>query len=142
MSRWSCFALFACAGALVAAPPDATVLQGKSVMSRLPLRFEENRGQAPAEVRYLARASGYSLAFTSHGPAMSLGSRRVELKLRSSNPAPEIVPENRMPAATNYFIGKREQWHTGVANYSQIRYRNVYPGIDAVYYGNQNQLEY
>jgi hypothetical protein len=142
MFRKSCFGLIVCAGILCAAPPDTAVSQGKAVLARLPLRFEENRGQAPAEARFLARASGYSLAFTSRGPAMSLGSRRVELKLRSSNPAPVIVPEDRMPAATNYFVGKREQWHTGVANYSKIRYRDVYPGIDAVYYGNQNQLEY
>src|SRR5215831_16084110 len=114
MFRKSCFGLILCAGMVCAAPPDAAVPQGKAVLARLPLRFEENRGQAPAEARFLGRASGYSVAFTSHGPAMSLGSRKVELKLQSSNPDPAIVPENRMPAATNYFVGKREQWHTAV----------------------------
>jgi len=141
MFRKSCFGFILCAGLVYAAPPDAAVPQGKAVLARLPLRFEENRGQAPAEARFLARASGYSLAFTSHGPAMSLGSRKVELKLRGSNAAPAIVPEGRMAAATNYFVGNRDQWHTAVPNYSKIRYRDIYPGIDAVYYGNQNQLE-
>ena len=47
-----------------------------------------------------------------------------------------------MPAATNYLVGARSQWHTGVANYARVRYQSVYPGIDVVYYGNQNQLEY
>ena len=56
--------------------------------------------------------------------------------------SPAISPEDRMPAATNYFIGRRDQWHTAIPNYSRIRYRNVYPGIDAVYYGNENRLEY
>src|SRR5215831_1822219 len=142
MFRKSCFGLILCAGMVCAAPPDAAVPQGKAVLARLPLRFEENRGQAPAEAQFLARASGYSLAFTSHGPAMSLGSRKVELKLRGSNPASAIVPEGRMSAATNYFVGNRDRWHTAVPNYSKIRYRDIYPGIDAVYYGNQNQLEY
>src|SRR5215510_2764995 len=128
MFRQSCFGLIVCAATLSAAPPDTAVSQGKAVMARLPLRFEENRGQAPAEARFLARASGYSLAFTSHGPAMSLGSRKVELKLRGSNAAPAIVPEGRMAAATNYFVGNRDQWHTAVPNYSKIRYRDIYPG--------------
>src|SRR5256885_7249254 len=26
--------------------------------------------------------------------------------------------------------------------YSQVRYTNVYPGVDLVYHGNQRQLEY
>jgi hypothetical protein len=39
-------------------------------------------------------------------------------------------------------VGARSQWHTGIANYSRVRYQSVYPGIDVVYYGNQNQLEY
>jgi hypothetical protein len=142
MYRFSRYVLFVCAGVLCAATPDAEVSQGKAVMARLPLRFEENRGQAAPAARYIARASGYSLELTAQGPAMAVGSQRVELKLRSSNPAPRIIPEGRMPAATNYFIGHKEQWRTGIANYSRVRYEGVYPGIDAVYYGNQSQLEY
>jgi hypothetical protein len=30
-----------------------------------------------------------------------------------------------------------------VPNYAKVRYQNVYPGVDLVYYGNQGgQLEY
>ena len=34
------------------------------------------------------------------------------------------------------------QWHTGIANYGQVAYQDVYPGVNLVYYGNQQQLEY
>jgi Beta-propeller repeat len=136
------FAWLACAGVLCAATPDTTVSQAKAVMARLPLRFEENRGQASPSARYLARAAGYSLELTARGPALALGGKRIELTLPHSNPAPAIVPEQRMPARTNYFIGRRDQWRTGIANYARIRYRDVYPGIDAVYYGTENQMEY
>ena len=73
---------------------------------------------------------------------MSIGSHRVDLRLLGSNPAPAIQPEQRMAAPTNYFVGRRDHWRTGITNYGQVRYRAVYPGIDAVYYGNQSQMEY
>ena len=48
-----------------------------------------------------------------------------------------------MPGKSNYFIGnKAGNWRTNIALYSKVLYRNVYPGIDLVYYGNQRQLEY
>src|SRR2546425_1201752 len=33
-------------------------------------------------------------------------------------------------------------WRTNITNYSEVRYSDVYPGIDLVYYGNNGQLEY
>ena len=39
-------------------------------------------------------------------------------------------------------VGPRSQWRTGIANFARVRYQGVYPGIDVVYYGNENQLEY
>jgi hypothetical protein len=29
-----------------------------------------------------------------------------------------------------------------VKNYGRVRYQDIYPGIDLVYYGNRRQLEY
>jgi hypothetical protein len=142
MSRITPFALLVGVAVLSAAPPDAEVSRAKASLARLPLRFEENRGQAPAQARFVARASGYAVELTAQGPAMAVGERRVDLRMLGSKPAPVIEGEQRMAAATNYFKGRREEWRTGIANYARVRYRDVYPGIDAVYYGNQNQLEY
>jgi hypothetical protein len=140
--RNSSFACLVCAGLLSAAPPDTDVSRAKASLARLPLRFEENRGQASPDARFLARANGYSLELTARGPALSVGQRRVDLRLLHSNPAPAVSGEQRMAAATNYLVGGRDRWRTGIANYARVRYTGVYPGIDAVYYGNQNQLEY
>ena len=131
-----------CAGLLYAAPPDADRIRGQAALARLPLRFEENHGQASGDARFLAHAAGFRLELTARGPAMAVGSRRVDLRLVGSNPAPAIEGEKRMAASTNYLVGRRDRWLTGIANYGQVRYRSVYPGIDAVYYGNQSQLEY
>jgi hypothetical protein len=65
------------------------------------------------------------------------------MKFVDSNPATTLTGEGKLPGRANYFIGKDpSQWRTGVATYSRVRYREVFPGVDLVYYGNQQQLEY
>lgn len=44
---------------------------------------------------------------------------------------------------TNYLTGNDpSRWQSGVPNYARVHQRDLYPGIDVVYYGNQRQLEY
>ncbi len=112
-------------------------------MASLPLRFEANQGQFDPSVRYAARGGDWRLLLTGRGPTLTLqGSKPIDLSLLHSNPAPQIEALDPMSAHTDYFVGTRENWHTHVATYQRIRYRNVYPGVDVVYYGHQNQLEY
>jgi hypothetical protein len=140
-------ALLMCAGSLFAAAAPsreqaASVGQAKAVMARLPLRFEENRGQLPPSVRFMARSGGGNLQLTGQGPVFFVGSAPVQLTLVHSNPAAAIEPLDRFPTDTNYMVGPRDHWLSGIGNYAKVRYSSVYPGIDVLYYGNQNQLEY
>ena len=68
----------------------------------------------------------------------------LRMRLVGVNPAPQVVGLGELPGKSNYFIGNDpEKWRTNVAQYRKVKYRNVYPGIDLVYYGtNQRQLEY
>src|SRR5262249_42659728 len=34
------------------------------------------------------------------------------------------------------------QWHTDIPTYRRVRYHDVYPGVEIVYYGNRGQLEF
>ena len=44
---------------------------------------------------------------------------------------------------SNYFIGNDpDKWYSDIPSYGRVQSRDVYPGIDLVYYGNQRQLEY
>ena len=70
------------------------------------------------------------------------GGGAVEISLRGANSSPTIEPLQPQVLRTNYLIGPRQNWHTGVANYSRVEYRGVYPGIDVAWYGNGRQLEY
>jgi len=61
----------------------------------------------------------------------------------NANTAPEIIGEDRLPWNNNYFIGNDpSKWRTDVPNYSKIRLKDVYDGIDLVYYGNKNRIKY
>jgi len=56
---------------------------------------------------------------------------------------PTIVGEEALRTRINYFIGRDPtKWRRNVPTYGKIRYRNVYPGIDLVYYGNNHRVEY
>ncbi len=136
-------ALLVCSAPVWAAPSSTGELaRAHAVLSRLPLHFEANQGQWNSEVRYAARSGGETLFLTAHGPVLANGSRRVDISLVHANRSAAIEPLDRLSTQTNYFVGDRGQWHRNVAEYQRIAYRSVYPGVDIVYYGNQNQLEY
>src|SRR5215813_8466988 len=110
----------------------------------LSIFFEENRGQAPPDTRFVARGSGYSLAFTPRGSqvALSHSGKRLSFTtaLAAANSSPTITGEEEQGGKTNYFRGDRSI--TDIPSYGRIRYHGIYPGIDLVYYGNQRELEY
>jgi hypothetical protein len=108
-----------------------------------PLSFEPNRGQTDKQVDFLAHGAGYRL-FLSHGEAVMAMDRGITVRMRLVGAKPSSPePLQEQPSRSNYFIGNDpERWQTNLPNYAKVRYRNVYRGIDAIYYGNQRQLEY
>ena len=47
-----------------------------------------------------------------------------------------------MAGRANYFIGDRPKWRTSVPSYARVECKDIYDGIDLIYYGNHRQLEY
>jgi hypothetical protein len=67
----------------------------------------------------------------------------LRLRLMGANPAAEAQGLEELPGKSNYFLGNdSKRWRTNVPNYAKVAYKNVYRGVDLVYYGNQGQLEY
>ena len=135
------FVFFVCAASAFAAAPDPVLQCGRQALAQLPLHFEANQGQFPSDVRFLARAGDYRVYLTDAGATLAAGSHRVDVRLENAAAA-AIEPAGALSARTDYFIGSRADWHTGIANYTRVRYRGVYRGIDVVYYGDGNRLEY
>jgi len=67
----------------------------------------------------------------------------VHMKLVGANPQAPVVGLDELPGKSNYFVGNdAKKWRTNVTTYAKVRYKDVYPGVDLVYHGNQGQLEY
>ena len=71
------------------------------------------------------------------------GPAAFRLSLTGANPAATVTGLEELPGQTHYLIGSDPaQWRTNVPSYAKVRYQDVYPGIDLLYYGNPQQLEY
>jgi uncharacterized repeat protein (TIGR01451 family) len=138
----------------------------RSIFAGLPLMFEPNQGQgnldpSDARAKFVARGSSYSLFLGSEGAILELprGSAKrsgsnntsksaaevesVQMKLAGANPNASVTATDLLPGKSNYLIGNDpSKWKRGVPQFARVRYENVYPGINLVFYGNQGRLEY
>ena len=111
--------------------------------NNLPLSFEPGQ-PAEAGVSYLARSNGYTLYLGNGGMRLA---GRAHSSLRTSFPgsnlSSHIDGEGLQPSVSNYFVGNDpSRWRTSVPNYDRVRYTNLYPGIDLIYYGREGHLEF
>lgn len=55
----------------------------------------------------------------------------------------QLQAETPLTSKSNYFVGDNpQQWTVNVPHFAQVRYAEIYQGVDLVYYGNQRELEY
>ncbi len=125
-----------------------------AVYSHLPLAFEPNQGQSDPRVKFLARGGAYGLFLTADEavlvlqnwskstPRSASQTAVVRMALDGANSS-AAAGTDPLPGKSNYFIGNDPaKWHRNIPQFARVRYQNVYPGIDLVYYGNQGRLEY
>ncbi len=104
-----------------------------------PIAFEPNVGQAASPVKFLAHTRQATVWMTQR--EVVLGGVKIRFEGGAANP--RIEGEERLGSISNYFAGNdRSSWHTDVPNFAKVRYREVYRGIDVVFYGNPGRLEY
>ena len=149
--------------------PVRTPVPVRVSSSTLPLTFEKNVGQTDSRVDFVSRGAGYNLFLTPDEAVLALwqdpGGLDCALKSRSSLCAPgganaprkgaflwlkmlgasastQVEGLEELQGKTNYFIGNDpKKWRTNVPNFAKVSYRNIYPGVDLTYYGNQRQIE-
>jgi hypothetical protein len=133
-------------------PENPTVEKpAKAALLAVPLSFEANQGQTDSQVKFLSRGDGYSLFLTSNEVVFTLrtlaGVRAppsvFRMELLGADRKAQVSGADILPGAANYYIGNDpKKWRSGISAYGKVKYRGIYPGVDAVFYGNQRQLEY
>src|SRR5580698_9935732 len=128
----------------------------------LPLDFEVNRGQAPDEYKFVAHGPHYSLGISATGMTLRMhraqrgtgptaqpdaqeaaGESELELRLTGANSDSEITGLDPEPGRSNYFIGNDPaKWRMNVPHFRRVRSAAVYSGIDLMFYGKRQRLEY
>ncbi len=145
---------------------QAPVDQAKVARSygELPLSFERNDGQTTAEVKFISRGPRYDLFLTEAGAVLNLRKNEpkndpkqpftadqrqaqsllhLNLKMVGANHDANVNGEDELEGKINYFVGNNPSaWHVNIPTYRKIRYTEIFPGVDLIYYGNRTQLEY
>ena len=131
--------------------------------------FERNDGQTDRRVLYLSHSLDYSLFLTRTGATIAVSEPETEpqtapapaaaatkpsgvphprtsyftLQFAGANPHPQITGIDQLPGKSNYFLGANSKsWHTQIPQFSKVRYSNLYPGIDVIFYSRDGRFEY
>ena len=142
-----------------------TVVEAHRSFGGLPVAFERNVGQTDPEVAFLSRGGSSTVFLTNDASAvfvMTEPTKRtspakakvgappkrapdsvVRMKLLGASAGGRGVGGAELPWRANYLVGAAPSHKKDVPRYQRVRAADVYPGIDAVYYGGKDHaLEY
>jgi len=149
------------AGTLLSAAPTPTPQS-----FRLPLAFEQNRGQAPPKVKWMGQGSSYRVLFGSEGATFlfpdkndvrTMAGRRpvpmdrsfrmkysvMRMKLAGGRAWKNISGAEPTGGVSNYLSPTDlKSWIANVPQYQRVKMAGVYEGIDLVFYADGSDLEY
>ena len=129
----------------------------------LPILFESNKEQFSENTNFFSRGNGFNLFLTSDEAIYQIfdsncqpqpNQRKIEnrkscqtfslkMKLLGANPNAIIQGVDEAITKTNYAIGNdQSKWLNNISNYNSVQYQNVYQGINLVFRGSEQNLEY
>jgi len=139
--------------------------QADQLLARHAFHFEENRGQAGSESRFVGRAGSCTFlvsetetrvvltkpekSFDRYLAMLLPGLRKpvppvsFRIEFAGANQGAEAQGEDPLPGVSNYFLGNDPaKWQSGIRHFRKVRLHRVYEGIDMLFYGNQDFLEF
>jgi hypothetical protein len=155
----------ALAAGVSSAPGTEAATPAHASLAGLPLFFEANCGQAALPAQFVAHSRSGTVLL---GPAevvvlqpaaqpqpgrrdrAAQRSRDLQTEVRTlsfrfvgGNPQAAMTGLHPLSGKINYILGDNPaSWQTEVPAFDRVRVAEVYPGVDLVYYGNQQKLEY
>jgi hypothetical protein len=133
----------------------------------LPLFFEANNGQAPTQIKFLAIGSTYNMLISDNEIVMKIFNKHenpefnnqenssnnkyripynsvaVHMQFVGRNLKSKLMGFDEKPSKSHYFIGDDpNHWTTFVPHYGKVIFKNVYNGVDALFYTKNKNMEY
>jgi len=106
---------------------------GSDIYASIPLRFE------PVDSHnWVGHGPGFGIALNQHGAFLQLGKRGLKLSFEGRARGSTFEGVHKSAAPSNYFGPDART----VDAFSRLRQKNVYPGIDVLYYGKGRSIEY
>ena len=107
-----------------------------------PLSFERRTAN---DQEFLARGKGLTLVLTKKEAVLALeGSQQaaVRMSFAGADQKATVRGEDELPGKVYHVNGAVTGPLRGNPTFGRVKYSGIYPGIDAVYYGNERQLEF
>lgn len=112
----------------------------------VPMVFEQNVGQLQAQkARFIGHSGAGQVLLTADGAILNNGDKSlptVHLRFWKAKRTEPVAEAPTGGVANYYRTQDSRNWLTGIPMFSRVRYANIYRGIDVVFHGNQDQLEY
>ncbi|MGC2698234.1 MAG: hypothetical protein WA738_20795, partial [Candidatus Angelobacter sp.] len=113
--------------------------------------FEATTNQSRTVARFVAPGAGYSVRLVPGEIQLTFdrGSKtqvvpdlvRITLAAADMNVVPQF--SDPLPGVIHYYVGSDpSQWRTNIQRFRQVRFPDVYPGIDLLFYSQHQQLEF
>ncbi len=132
-----------------AVPDTKQVQQVLRHFEKGPLTLEPNRGQAPKNVDFVGSGLNHKFLLSSAGARLEIfdaatkSVEPVQLQFVGANASAAGQGLEKVAFTSAYFSASdKEGLQRNLPNYSKVLYRQVWPGIDVLYYGNREKLEY
>src|SRR5262245_42400382 len=136
-------------GPLLSPPASAAPSAPTVTVSRLPLAFEPNVGQAPADVRFITHSAGHRVwlaggeaRFVPLGRSSVDTAGAIRIRWAGESAASAVVGENEQRGKAHYYMSADPRAQLTAPMYGRVVYRDVYPGVDLVFHGTQRDAEF
>src|SRR5579859_8130731 len=108
----------------------------------LPVMLFENRGQAPADVRYILQYQEIRACFRDHSIVVRDGPTSITIKFNGGSSSSRVRSLAQLPGHLNFLQGPdATKWIRGAQLYSGVVYPGLYPGIDMVWQTHKSSLQ-
>ena len=126
-----------------ASETNVTAANARTRLATLPLRFEANAGQWDSRVRFRAQSNGATVFITDDAMTIAASkSAAITLKLVGVR-ASAALGAKELVTKSNFFLGNDPtKWRTNVPNFAEVRAKEWIPGVDVVWHGGPDGIEY